>query len=149
VQGQIGITLDTVFSFVIENGYSRTEPVFNTHIMALGSIPIGAMPLLGNALHIVDPYDFEEIAGICTWGSAQCGEVTSTPAPNTTASRSTSNDRKSCSSILAGIMMGRALYTLKVELQCNSLATDISIRVANTSVDKTLIKQPENWCQDQ
>jgi len=128
VEGQISVQSDTVFSFVVLNGY--VAQTSNAHVMATGMIPMGASPLNGSAMHITDLRGAQDIVGICSCTTATSGNC-------------------SCTTSITGIPLGRALYALKVEMQCNSFATDLSITAGSAPVAGSLIHQPPLWCHDE
>lgn len=130
MEGQIDTTQDTVFTFVIQNGYvAQKNRAAASHVMALGMVPIGANSLIGNALHIADLNGAQEIFGVCT-------------CPSSSDSTSCS-----CSTTLTGIAQNRSLYALKVELQCNSHAANLTISAGSSAVNG--IVQPPTSCHDQ
>jgi len=132
VVGEIETTKDTVFSFVLHNGWvavSQQISANSTHAMALGMVPIGATSLTGNALHIADLNGAQEIIGVCTCPSS---------ADSTSCV---------CSTTLTEIAQGRSLYALKVELQCNSHAANLTISAGASQLDG--IMQPPTSCHDQ
>ena len=133
VQGQVSIQSDTVFTFVVMNGHvAQTSVSLDAHVMATGMIPVGASPLIGSALQIADLRGAQEFVGTCTCDTSQ--------GPS---------GKCSCTTLITGIPSGRALYALKVEMQCNSFATDLNITAGSASIAGSLIQQPPLWCHDE
>jgi hypothetical protein len=132
VEGQVSIQGDTVFSFIVMNGYAAQKKISNgTHVMAMGMIPVGASPLIGSALHIADLSSAQEIVATCSCTTANV-----------------SDGDCACLTSINGIPEGRDLYALKVQLQCNSFATNLNIKTRSESVGRGIVHQPPLWCHD-
>jgi len=129
VEGEMGTSSDTVFSIVLENSEISERGSGTTSVMALGDMPIGASSLPGDALQLTDLNGAKEIFAVCT---AQKGS-------------------HNCSTTLEGIAMNRSLYALKVELQCNSGAANITVNTIKQSQKTQLsgVQQLPASCQDQ
>lgn len=132
VDSKIDDSSETVFSFEISNGNAaQSRVVDDVHVMALGMIPIGAAPLAGNVMQIVDLNAAQEVFGVCT-----CSAISGNP-------------ECSCSTTLSDIAQSRALYALKVEMQCNSRAANITISAADVPFAGSLVHRPPFWCHDE
>jgi hypothetical protein len=132
VEGQVSIQGDTVFSFVVMNGYTAQKKISKgTHVMAVGMIPVGASPLIGSALYITDLSSAQEIVATCSCTTAQGPDGDCT-----------------CLTSINGIPEGRDLYALKVQLQCNSFATNLNIKTRSETVARGIVHQPPLWCHD-
>jgi len=133
IEGEMGTSSDTVFSFVLENSEISERGSDTTSVMVLGDMPIGASSLPGDAMQLTDLNDAQEIFAVCT---AQKGS-------------------HNCSTSLEGIAMNRSLYVLKVELQCNSGAANITVNTIKQSQNATQktqlsgVQQLPASCQDQ
>ena len=132
IEGKIAITATSTFSFVIQNGYTAQNNGVVANVMAVGMIPIGAVPLIGDLpMQIADLNGAEEIVGVCT---------------SSLASLSTNS---SCSTTLTGIAQNRSLYALKVELQCNSHGANLAVRAGGSPINGAEVLQSPTWCHDQ
>jgi hypothetical protein len=132
VEGQVSMHGDTVFSFIVMNGYAAQKKISNgTHVMAMGMIPVGASPLIGSALHIADLSSAQEIVATCSCTTANC-----------------SDGDCACLTSINGIPEGRDLYALKVQLQCNSFATNLNIKTRSETVARGIVHKPPLWCHD-
>lgn len=137
VDGDVGTSSDLVISFELENGFSPQKAVESASVMALGDAPIGAASLDGSVMHIADLRDAEEIVGVCT------------------CPFSSSNTSCECTTSFEGIALNRSLYTMRVELQCNSGAVNLTINTVkqeNNSTQRTRlsgVQQLPSSCHDQ
>jgi len=135
IDGEVGTSSDIVFSFKLENGYISQEEADSPSVLALGDMPIGASWLQGSIMRIADLKDAEEIFAVCT------------------CPVSSSNASCACDTALEMIALNRSLYVLKVELQCNSGAENLTISTLSESQGNTTtltgVQQLPPSCHDQ
>jgi hypothetical protein len=111
----------SVFSFELENGLVPQDPR-DVYVMASGRSPIPSTRVEGKLMGI---------AGLATTVTAVCTAA----CPD--------DGECQCTKSLTGFPADKPVYALKAELQCNGMASNVTVTVDDAEVD---VEQPE--CTD-
>jgi len=123
VRDKVSVDEATEISFELKNSVFA-QAAQKSYIMASGATPVGSS---------VIPGDVMEIAGFNTSVTAVC---------NCTVE---SDETCTCATSFSGLPLGRAVYALKAEVQCNGGSENITVFVNDEAQD---VEQPPDDCVD-